>query len=147
MCGILTASSNFFFFFLMKSFCWHWSGCWDARRQQRHASSFCVGLANGTKQMPSQNWGTYYQSCMYPTNSAWPAFLMSFLLLLPVSGHLSHGFTVSPTKHAYSARHLQALTECSPLNFQRSSIITINQPTHKPHKHESPHTVIQSIHL
>ena len=56
-------------------------------------------------------------------------------------------FTVPPTKHAYSALHPQALTECSPLNFRRSSIITINQPTHKPHKHESPHTVIQSIHL
>ena len=28
---------------------------------------------------------TYYNSCMYPTNSAWPAFLMPILLLLPVS--------------------------------------------------------------
>ena len=42
--------------------------------------------------------GTYYQSCMYPTNCAWPAFLMPLLLLLPLSGHLSRGFTVSPTK-------------------------------------------------
>ena len=38
--------------------------------------------------------GTYYQSCMYPTDSAWPAFLMPFLILLPVSGQLSRGFTV-----------------------------------------------------
>ena len=28
---------------------------------------------------------------------------MPFLLLLPVSGHLSHGFTVTPTKRTYSA--------------------------------------------
>ena len=42
--------------------------------------------------------GTNYQSCMYPTDSAWPAFPMPFLLLLPVSGHLSRGFTVPPTK-------------------------------------------------
>ena len=67
--------------------------------------------------------GTDYQSCMYPTDSAWPAFLMPFLLLLPVSGHLSRGFTVPPTKRAYSALHPHALTECSPLDFQRSSII------------------------
>ena len=56
------------------------------------------------------------------TDSAWLAFLMPFLLLLPVSDHLSCGFTVLPTKRAYSALHLQALTECSPLNFQRSSV-------------------------
>ena len=47
---------------------------------------------------------------------------MPFLLLLPVSGHLSRGFTVPPTKRAYSALHPQALTECSPLDFRRSSI-------------------------
>ena len=75
----------------------------------------------------ARNWrlqktgGTYDQSCMYSTDSAWPAFLMPFLLLLPVSGHLSRGCTVPPTKRAYSALHHQALTECSPLNFRRSS--------------------------
>ena len=62
--------------------------------------------------------GPYYQSCMYPTDSAWPAFLMPFLLLSPASGHLSRGFTVPPTKRAYSALHPQALTECSPLEFE-----------------------------
>ena len=66
--------------------------------------------------------GTYYHSCMYPTDSAWLAFLMPFPLLLPVSGHLSRGFTVPPTKHAYSALHPQALTECVPLDFRKSSI-------------------------
>ena len=69
--------------------------------------------------------GTYYYSCIYPTDSAWPAFLMPFLLLLPVSGHLSRGFTVPPAKRAYSALHPQALTECSPLDFRRSSISAI----------------------
>ena len=54
--------------------------------------------------------GYYYQNCMYPINSAWPAFLMPFLLLLPVSGHHSRGFTVPPRKRAYSALHPQALT-------------------------------------
>ena len=57
--------------------------------------------------------------------TTWPAFLIiltPFLLLLPVSGHLSHSFTAPPTKCAYSVLHLQALTECSPLDFWRSSI-------------------------
>ena len=66
--------------------------------------------------------GIYYQSCMYPTDSAWPAFLMPFLLLFSASGHLSRGFTVPPAKRAYSAPHTQAFTECSPLDFRRSSI-------------------------
>ena len=65
--------------------------------------------------------GTYNQSCMYPTDSAWPAFLMPFLLLLPSFCHLSRDFTVPPTKRAYSALHTQAFTECSPLDFRRSS--------------------------
>ena len=69
--------------------------------------------------------GTYYQSCMYPTDSAWPAFLMLFLLLLPVYGHLSRGFHVPPTKRAYSALHPQALTKCCPLDFRRSSVATV----------------------
>ena len=59
----------------------------------------------------------HYQSCMYPTDSAWPAFLMPFLLLLPVSGHVSCSFTVPPTKRAHSVLHPHALTKCSPLNF------------------------------
>ena len=66
----------------------------------------------------------YCQSCLYPTNCAWPAFLTPFLLPLPVSGHLSRGFTLPPTKRAYSALHPQALTECNPLDFRRSSIKT-----------------------
>ena len=44
--------------------------------------------------------GTYYQSCMYPTNSTWPAFLPfsgAFFFLL-VSIHLRHRLTVPPTK-------------------------------------------------
>ena len=34
---------------------------------------------------------------------------MPFLILLPVSGHLSRGFTVPPTKRAYSALHPSAV--------------------------------------
>ena len=67
----------------------------------------------------------YYHSCMNPTDSAWRAFLMPFPRLLPVSGHLSRGFTVPSTKRAYSALHPQALTECSPLDFRRSSVLVL----------------------
>ena len=81
--------------------------------QRRHVSSVRIGLAHGTKRTPSQNWETYYQSCMYPTNNAWPAFLMPFfsflfsfffffllLFFLLVSVHLRHGLTVTlpPTR-------------------------------------------------
>ena len=64
----------------------------------------------------------FTQRCMYPSNSAWPAFLVPFLLLLPACGHLSRGFTVPPTKRAYSVLHPQALAECSLLDFRRLSI-------------------------
>ena len=53
---------------------------------KRHVSSFRVGLSNGTKQTPSQNWGTYYQSCMYPTNcltAISDAFSASFTSIWP----------------------------------------------------------------
>ena len=57
-----------------------------------------------------KTWGIYCQSCLYPTNSPWPAFLTPFLLPLPVSGHLSRGFTVPPNKAcllcATHSRHL-----------------------------------------
>ena len=59
-----------------------------------------------------------------PTDRILPKIFV-FLLLLPVSGHLSRGFTVPPTKRAYSALHLQALTACSPQDFRRSSITNI----------------------
>ena len=42
--------------------------------------------------------GTYYECCMYPTDSAWLAFLTPFLLLLPVSGQLSRGFYCTRNK-------------------------------------------------
>ena len=59
---------------------------------------------------------------MYPTDSMSPAFLILFLLLLPVSGHLPRGFTVTPTKAYLLCANPQARTECSPLDFRRSSI-------------------------
>ena len=39
--------------------------------QRRHVSSVRFGLANGCLH---KTVGTYYRSCMYPTNSAWPSF-------------------------------------------------------------------------
>ena len=61
--------------------CWHldwlW-GCLQALIQWGHVSSVCVGLAKAQNGRLHKTGGTYYQSCMYPTNSAWPAFLMPF---------------------------------------------------------------------
>jgi len=107
-------------------FFWHRTGCGDARRlcsNEGMFQAFALVWQTAQKGGLHKIGGTYYQSCMYPTDS--PAFLMPFLLLLPVSGHLSRGFTVPPTKRAYSALHPQALTECSPLDFRRSSINTL----------------------
>ena len=107
-------------------FCWHWTG--GSRDTRRLCSNEGMFQAFAMVWQTAQNGrlhktgGTYYQSCLYPTSSAWPAFLMPFLLLLPVSGHLSRGFTVPPTKRAFSALYPQALTECSALDFRRSSI-------------------------
>ena len=104
------------------------AGCGDARRLCSNKGMFQAftlvwqTAQNGCLHKTGE---TYYQSCMYPTDNAWPAFLMLFLLLLPVSGHLSRGFTVPPTKRTYSALHPQALTECSPLDFQRSSVTVL----------------------
>ena len=35
----------------------------------RHVSSVCVGLANGTKRTPSQNWENLLSELHVPTNS------------------------------------------------------------------------------
>ena len=122
VCEIPTASSNIY----IDIFCRHWThGCGDARRLcsiEGMFQAFALVWQTAQNGRLHKTGGTNYQSCMYPTDSAWPAFLMLLLLLLPVSGHLSRGFTVPPTKCAYSALHPQALTECSPLDFRRSSI-------------------------
>ena len=118
VCEIPIASSN-----KKSQFCWYWTDCGDARRRCSNEGMFqAFALVWQTAQNGHLHTigRTYDQSCMHPTDSAWPAFLMPFLLLLPVSGHLSRGFTVTPTKRVYSALHPQALTECSPLDFWSS---------------------------
>ena len=57
---------------------WLW-GHPKALIQWRHVSSVCVGLANGTKGTPTQNWGNLLSELHVP-HSAWPAFLI-FLML------------------------------------------------------------------
>ena len=93
---------------------WLW-GRPQALIQRRHVSSVCVGLANGTKRTPSQNWGNLlselHVSHTVPDRRFWCLFCF-----------FSLGFIVPPTKRAYSALHPQTLTECSPVDFRRSSI-------------------------
>ena len=70
--------------------------------------------------------GTYYQSCMYPHRQYLAgisnAFSASFTSIWPSFPR----FYCIPTKRAYSALHPQELTECSPLDFRRSSILSHN---------------------
>ena len=98
---------------------WLW-GCPQTLIQRRHISSVHVGLANGCL---LQTGGTYNQSCMCPTNSAGLAFLIFLNQYLSI---FVRGSLYPQQKCAYSALHLQALTECSPLNFQRLSIVKRN---------------------
>ena len=78
---------------------------------------------------------TYYPICTFPTNSeCLMAFLMPILPLFTGIRHLAHVLSVPPTKawllcatpagmDLYIYRPcLEALTECSPLDFRRSSI-------------------------
>ena len=46
--------------------------------------------------------GTYYQSCMYPTNSAWPAFFTPFPIVLPPSFPRFHCI---PNKSLHTLRY------------------------------------------
>ena len=80
---------------------WLW-GRPQALLQRRHVSSVRVGLANGTKRTPSQNWGNLLPELHVPHRQCLAGLSNAFLLLLPVSGHLSRGFTVPTTKRAYS---------------------------------------------
>ena len=99
----------------------------QALLQRRNVSSVRVGLANGTKRTPSQNWGNLLSELHVPHRQCLAGISNAFFASLTVSGHLSLGFTVPPTKRAYSALYPQALTECSPLDFRRSSIVTRSQ--------------------
>ena len=107
---------------------WLW-GRPQALIQRRHVSSIRVGLANGTKRTPSQNWGNLlselhvpHKQCLTGIADAFSAFSASFTSICPSFPR----FHCTPQqKRAYSALHPQTLNECSPLDFRRSSIITL----------------------
>ena len=103
---------------------WLWGRPQALLLQRRNVSSVRVGLANGTKRTPSQNWGTYSVLELHVPHrqrlaGISNAFSASFTSIWPSFPR----FTVPPTKRAYSALHPQTLTECSPLDFRRSSIV------------------------
>ena len=67
---------------------WLW-GRPQALIQRRHVSSVCVGLANGTKRTPSQNWGNLLSELhVSPTQcltGIFDAFSASFISIWPSS--------------------------------------------------------------
>ena len=79
------------------------------------------------KRMPTQNWGNLlselhvpHEQCLTGISDVFSAFFNQYLSIF------IRGSLYPQQKCAYSALHLQALTECSPLDFQRSSIIKRN---------------------
>ena len=120
VCEIPTVSSNKKEIILL-TLDWLWERP-QALLQRRHVSSFRVVLANGTKRTPSQNWGNLLSELHVPHRQRLAvisnAFSSSFTSIWPSFPR----FYCTPTKRAYSALHPQALTECSPLDFRRSSI-------------------------
>ena len=108
VCEILTASSNKIINIILLTLDWLW-GCPQALLQQRNVSSVRISLANGTKQCLHKT-GNLLLELHVPHkqwNSAWPAFLMPFLLLLPVSDPPKS----VPTLH-YTCRHLLSAVPC-----------------------------------
>ena len=102
---------------------WLWGGP-QVLLQRRNVSSVRgVGLASGTKRTPSQNWGNLLSELHVPHRQCLTgisnAFSASFTSIWPSFPR----FYCIPTKRDYSALHLQALTECSPLDFRKSSIV------------------------
>ena len=87
---------------------WLW-GCPQALIQRRHVSSVRVGLAIGTKQTPSQNWGNLLSELHVPhkqcLTSISDAFSASFTSIWPAFLQFH-----PQQKHAYSALHPQAWT-------------------------------------
>ena len=91
VCEIPTASSNKkkkYIYIILLTLDWLW-GCPQALIQRRHVSSVRVGLAIGTKQTPSQNWGNLlselhvpHKRCLIGSSDAfsasftriWPSF-------------------------------------------------------------------------
>ena len=73
--------------------------------------------------MPSQNWGNLLSELHVPHKQCLTDISNAFSASFTSICYLSRGFTVSPIKRACSALHPQALTECSLLDFGRSSIV------------------------
>ena len=123
----LVACTKFWPLWVIKTttFCWHRTGCGDTCRLWSNEGIFLVlASVQQTAQNPTpwQDWGL--SELHIPHAQYTPP---AFLLPLPVSGHLSRGFSVPPTKRAYSALHPQAFSECSPLDFQRSSVVGVGE--------------------
>ena len=89
VCEIPTTLTDKKIYIFLLTLDWLW-GCLQTLIQQRHV--------NGTKLTPSQNCGNLLLELHVSHESAWPAFLMPFLLFSLVSIHLLHGLTVPPTK-------------------------------------------------
>ena len=125
----------------MKSPEWGWQ---RRRADLRHFEIFRHGPVIIYTRLPAG--GTYYPICTSPASSecligisdAFSAFCLRVSVIFPTCS------LYPQQKRAYSALHLQAwtytgpcpksLTECSPLNFRRSSIQrqhTSNQKEHK----------------
>ena len=106
----------------------HWTGCGNACNQRRHVSSVRIGLANGTKRTPSQNGGNLlselqvpHEQCLTGISDAISAFFSRHPFVFVT------GWLYPQQKRTYSALHPQALTECSPLDFRRSSVLLLQK--------------------
>ena len=125
MCEIPTVSSNNNLNKIKKlllTLDWLW-GRPQALLQRRNVSSVRVGLANGTKRTPSQNWGNLLSELHVPHKQCLTSISNAFSASFTCIWSSFLRFYCTPKKkHAYSALHPQALTECSHLDFRRSSI-------------------------
>ena len=103
----------------MKSPEWRWQ---RRRADLRHFEIFRHGPTIIYTRLPAG--GTYYPICTFPASSecligisdAFSAFCLQVSVIFPTCS------LYPQQKRAYSALHPQALTECSPLDFRRSSI-------------------------
>ena len=98
-------------------------GCPQALLQRRNVSSVCTGLANGTKRTPSQkDWGNLLLQLHIPHRQHLTgisnAFFASFTSIWPSFPR----FYCNANK-----AYLLCLTECTPLDFRRSSILSSKQ--------------------
>ena len=107
----------------MKSPEWRWQ---RRRADLRHFEIFRHGPFIIYTRLPAGV--TYYPICTFPVSSecligisdAFSAFCLRVSVIFPTCS------LYPQQKRAYSALHPQALTECSPLDFRRSSIVAWN---------------------